>query len=86
MSTINRKGYIVRRELTDNGPMGSTYAYFKVDVPRPGERIYHGRFEAKSVYGGQHDAKQIQVWNYVGEGEPTSEIWGGDGHGSVEDF
>lgn len=25
--------------------------------PRPGERIYHGRFESKSVYGGQHDAK-----------------------------
>lgn len=83
---MSANGYIVKRELSDNGPMGSTYAFFKVDTPRPGERIYRGKFKPRTVSSGQYDAESTQVWDYVGEGEPASEIWQGEGDNSIQEF
>ncbi len=81
-----KKGFIVEREIADNGPMGSTYGYRRVETPKAGERIYHGKFRPRSVACGQLDADSMIVYDYVGEGEPSSEIWNGEGDGSVEEF
>ncbi|MBS2011139.1 MAG: hypothetical protein JST01_29065 [Cyanobacteria bacterium SZAS TMP-1] len=69
------KGYIVRRETQDNGPMGSTYGYVKVTQPFPGETIYHGQFRPVNVNCGQYDADTRT--EYVPVGPITEEKFGG---------
>lgn len=61
------KGYIVRREIADNGPYGSTYGFLKVATPHPGETIYHGKFAPRTIHDGQNDADSKTVYEPVGE-------------------
>ena len=71
-------GYIVRRSIQDNGPMGDTYAYVKVTKPNPGETIYHGRFNPHTIDCGQYDADSMTVYVPVNPDEITSEPYLGD--------
>ena len=79
------KGYLVRRELWDMGVNGPMMGIVKVDTPEPGETIYRGKFKPRTIYGGQHDAEEFTVYDYVGKGEPKTEVWKGEDD-SVEDF
>ena len=63
----NSKGYIVKRETADNGPMGSTYGFVKVSQPIAGETIYHGNFRPIQVDCGQYDADTRTEYLPVGE-------------------
>lgn len=70
------KQYIVRREIADNGPYGSEYAYVATTTPQDGETIYHGKFKKESYDCGQYDAQTC--FRYVPLGEVTSEVYGGE--------
>ena len=80
------KGFIVKREIADNGQYGSEYGFVKVQTPRPGETIYHGKFKSRTVYGGQYDAEEKTVYDYVGKGKPKTSVWEGEGDDSIEEF
>lgn len=69
-------GFIVYREVEDNGPNGCRSAYVKVEKPLPGEKIYHGKFRPLSVPTGQQD-KDSRI-EYVPVGDVTSEVYAGD--------
>jgi hypothetical protein len=75
------KWYIVRREKSDNGPLGSEYGYQKTQSPKPGELVYHGNFKPYTAYSGSND-KDASTW-YEPIGEITSEPFLGEG---VEKF
>jgi len=60
------KAYIVRREIQDNGPMGSLMGYVKTTTPHAGETIYHGEFRARQMDCGQYDADTMTVYDPVG--------------------
>jgi len=68
------KGYIVKREIADNGPRGSDYGYVRVTKPRPGETIYHGEFKPRTVDRGQFDANSMTVYDAIGK--VTEELFG----------
>jgi len=67
------KEYIVHREVEDNGPYGSRYAYLKTTTPSPGEKIFHGQFVARTVSCGQQDKDSRTEYEPVGE--VTSELF-----------
>lgn len=78
-----QKSYIVRRETADNGPNGSEYSYVRTTWPIPGEKIFHGKFTERTIYGGQYDKDEIRIM--VPVGEVTSEVFTGNGS-DVEEF
>ena len=78
-------GYIVKREIQDNGPMGSVYGYKKVAKPSVGETIYHGQFTRQVSYGGQYDRDEIVTYAPVDPSKVTESTYAGE-PGEVETF
>jgi len=72
------KGYIVYREIADYGPNGSYCGYVRVEKPAHGEKFFHGSFLPKI------DCDGNRVYSYVGEGNPSWEIF--NDHEAVEEF